>query len=105
MEIMENIDKHMELIIDSNSYEEYCIKCNLNGLTELSFATYTKFCEKPWIKELKIQNFQYCMKCDNIKDEHNSSGFTKVEDDKFKIKITVQDRIDEVCHNCGRELE
>ena len=58
MEIMENIDKHTELIIDSNSYEEYCIKCNLNSLTELSFATYTKLCEKPWIKELKDPKFQ-----------------------------------------------
>ena len=45
------------------------------------------------------------MKCDNIKDEHNLSGFTKVEDDKFKIKITVKDRTDGVCLNCGGELE
>ena len=37
---MKNKDKHMELIINSKTYTEYCINCDLIGLKSLSHKEY-----------------------------------------------------------------
>ena len=37
---MKNKDKHLELILNSKTYTEYCINCDLIGLKSLSHEEY-----------------------------------------------------------------
>lgn len=51
---MKNKDKHMELIINSNTYTEYCINCDLIGLKSLSHKEYIDMYRILWLEAFNV---------------------------------------------------
>ena len=53
---MKNKDKHLELIINSKTYTEYCINCDLIGLKSLSHVEYRDMYKTLLLESFLIMN-------------------------------------------------